>query len=119
MVEFDKSKNEVRVILPQSDANDIAALQEALIDLITDYNYAEYAECSKETFYWALKLLKGLLPTYDQLKKGLTSESNSIEIPENINERQKEAIREAFYMLEHPEIKQQNIILEAIKKVTV
>ena len=122
MVEINKQSREIKITIGNSDVSTLDLMAKALIDLMQNYNFTEAGSYTGNTFYWALQLLQEMLPTDNQMQDGLLNRNECIELPESMTPNQKQVLREALQMVEHPEVKVRatpNIILEAIKKVAV
>jgi len=121
MVQVNTKTREISIIT-DGDSSDVVQMQRALIDLLQHYNFTEFGNGAGETFYFGLSLLESLLPDFDQQHRGLISEANYLELPESLNPKQVEAIREALFMVNHPESKvraETNPVHEAIKSIAV
>jgi len=121
MVQVNTKTREISIIA-DGDSSDVVQMQRALIDLLQHYNFKDFGNGADETFYFGLSLLESLLPDYDQQYRALTSEANYLELPESLNTKQVEAIREALYIVNHPETKvkaETNPVHEAIKSIVV
>ena len=70
MVQVDK-KNRALTITFEGDTEDLTQMQDALIDLMKCYNFKDFGEGSGSTFFFALNLLKAMLPDDKQQIKGL------------------------------------------------
>lgn len=121
MVQVNTKKREISIIT-DGNSSDVVQMQRALIDLLQHYNFEDFGNAAEGTFYYALSLLENLLPDYDQQHRDLISEANYLELPESLNPKQVEAIREALLMVNHPETKvraEPNPVHEAIKSIAV
>lgn len=121
MVQVNTKKREISITMG-GDSSELVSMQRALIDLLQHYNFEDFGSAADGTFYYALSLLENLLPDFDQQHRGLISEANYLELPESLNPKQVEAIREALFMVNHPETKvraETNPVHEAIKSIAV
>ena len=116
MVNVNKQDGNITVKI-QGDSSDLYMMQKSLIRLLQCFNFDDFGNSSGDTFYQGLNLLESLLPNEKQQKRGLISETNYLELPENLNEKQVNHIREAMKILNNPSLKtvaRKNPVHEAI-----
>ena len=87
------------------DTGELHSYQQALIDLLQNYNYEKSGGECAETVYYGLGLLSELLPNEEVQRRIFINDADYLELPESMTEQGREMIREALFMLAHPEVK--------------
>lgn len=98
MVQFNAKKQEVTIVV-NGDVSNLQEMQTALIDLLRNYRFSELGQSASNTFYFGLNLLESMLPDFEQQRRGLISDADYLEMPENMNQQQREKLKQALYML--------------------
>lgn len=118
MVQVNSNKNEIHISF-DGDSNELVEMQKALIRLMQCFDFENYGNSAGEAFYPALNLLDSLIPEHKQQKRALVSESDYLELPENMSEAQKKSIKDAVFFMKHPEEKTgvKSLVYDALKKI--
>lgn len=103
MVQLNRNPEQLTVTI-DGDTNELVGMQKALIDLMMQYNFKEFGLGAQETFYFTLVLLDALIPDHDQQRKGLISNKNIIELPDNLTPEQIQTIRTQIMKIAKPEL---------------
>ena len=72
--------------------------KEALIRIVQRYDNKDYTD---NPVYWIMEMLEAFSPDLDQVKRGLSTDGDCFDLPENMNDNQRSAIAEALYGLKH------------------
>ncbi len=103
MVQVSNENNEITIKL-KGDAETLVDTQKALIDLMRCFNYESFGSSTTDIMPFALDMLEALLPDTEQQQRGLINKANYLELPENINNNQRQTLKEALKQIEHPEV---------------
>lgn len=117
MVQVNEHKRQIK-ISTQGGTEDLYNMQMALIELLssisTDFGFDRFSlQC-------LMDLLRMLIPDIDQQKRGFASETDYVELPNDMPTDQKELIKEAIYWhntgSKSKHTNAVNPIIEALKK---
>jgi len=92
----------VTIVIENADAETLVRFQEAIIELIKNYDFNNYGQIAGETVSNALALLQAISPDNDQQIKAFTDEVNYLPLPGNITQEQTKALREILHGIKYP-----------------
>lgn len=119
MVQVNNQEREITITIV-GDCEGLVNMQKSLINVLKYYNHKDFGDGADETFYNVLDLLEAMLPDYSQQKRGFVSDSNYLELPQNINTKQAEKLKEALFTIKtgSPFRPEKNPVYEALQKIT-
>ncbi len=104
----------VTIVIDNADAETLVRFQEAIIELLKNYDFNNYGQIAGETVSNALTLLQAISPDNDQQIKAFSDEVNYLPLPGNITQEQTKAIREIIHSIKYPGSKDVSGILKQL-----
>lgn len=99
---INKEERTITVSL-SGDVSELHNRQQAIIELLRNYDYDSFGNGCKGTVYYALELLSDLLPDEETQTRGFIPSNNYLELPEDLSEKSRTILREAIHMLKYKE----------------
>ena len=99
------TKDDRKIIIEvDGSIEELSRMQIALIGLIRARHLGEdETPIIQEDVYYALNLLEALLPTPEQQMLGFVRSNDYLELPENLSEKGRQALRTALHQIKNPD----------------
>lgn len=105
MITVNPQNNSVTIVIENADAETLVNFQEAIIELVKEYNYKDFGGMAGNIVAQALNLLKELTPDIDQQIKAFADDKNYLPLPANITDEQTQAVRSLLMKVKYPDQK--------------
>ncbi len=116
MVKINKESKQIEITM-QGDSETIYEMQLGILELLRNYDYKNFPVQSGG-FYHVINLLESLLPSYEQLNRGLLSDGDHVRIPDNMTSCQRIELTEALTLIEkNPDIPPSNSVFQTLRKI--
>lgn len=102
MITVNPQNNSVTIVIENADAETLVNFQEAIIELVKEYNYKDFGGMAGNIVAQALNLLKELTPDINQQMKAFADDEKYLPLPANITDEQMQAVRSLIMKVKYP-----------------
>lgn len=92
----------VTIVINNADAETLVRFQNAILELVKNYDFDSCGKYAGETISNALELLQAITPNDDQQIRGFSDDVNYLPLPGNITQEQTQGIRTIIHEIKYP-----------------